>query len=137
MSAPGGRGDRLPILCLDFDGVIHDYRHGWKDGGIYGDVTPGFFEWAEDAAKRFTLVVYSSRSKTAQGRADMVEWLLEQANKNGFPQLPGLFTFSADKPPAYVTIDDRCIRFDGDWTDPDLNPAVLRSFKPWMSRATP
>ena len=39
----------LPILCLDFDGVIHDYRQGWKGGALYGHVTAGFYAWAEDA----------------------------------------------------------------------------------------
>jgi hypothetical protein len=137
MSAPGGRGDRLPILSLDFDGVIHDYHSGWKDGRIYGAVTPGFFAWAEDAAKRFTLIIHSSRGKTPEGRAAMAEWLGEQAALTGNIGIEGLFTIAAEKPPAFVTIDDRCVRFDGDWSDPDLNPAELRSFKPWMSRDTP
>jgi hypothetical protein len=130
------RKSDLPILCLDFDGVIHDYKLGWKDGSIYGSVTPGFFAWAEVAAKSFTLIVYSSRSKTDQGRLAMAKWLGEQAAMTGFPGVDGLLDFAAEKPPAYVTIDDRCIRFDGDWTDPDLYPPAIRQFKPWMSKST-
>lgn len=135
--AQGGRNrmNDLPILALDFDGVIHDYKQGWKDGSIYGNVTEGFFEWAEDAAKRFRLIIHSSRGKTPEGRVAMSRWLLEQAQAHGAPHLAGLFDIAEMKPPAFVTIDDRCVRFGGDWSEPDLNPAVLRSFKPWMASA--
>ena len=64
-----------PILCLDFDGVIHDYREGWKGGDIYGEVTPGFWEWLFKAAKLFRIVVYSSRSKTEEAGQAMQAWL--------------------------------------------------------------
>lgn len=67
-----------PILCLDFDGVIHDYLQGWWDGSIYGRPTKGFFEWAFEAQKHFKLVVYSSRSKTEEGLANMQQWLTEK-----------------------------------------------------------
>jgi hypothetical protein len=112
-----------PILCLDFDGVIHDYRHGWKHGEIYGDVTPGFWEWAVEAQKLFRLVVYSSRSK--DGTDDMMAWLYAQ----GWPDVVNI-EFAHEKPPAYLTIDDRAVCFTGDWSK--LPPAQLMQFKPWM-----
>lgn len=141
-----------PILCLDFDGVIHRYSKGWQGGVIYDDVTPGFFEWAQEAAQHFQLVIYSSRSKDPEQITAMQTWLLNQrvvwrkCNKLpdeshqcsyserfvtfgvGAPK-PLHFEFKAEKPPAYLTIDDRAIQFRGDWTV--LPPAVLREFKPW------
>lgn len=34
-----------PILCLDFDGVIHRYDSGWKGPLVIADgVTDGFFD---------------------------------------------------------------------------------------------
>ena len=124
-----------PILCLDFDGVIHSYDKGWQDGSIYGTVTPGFCDWAEEAKKHFRLVVYSSRSKTPEGIEAMQNWLVPEIfawaeQKEGGSTLHlGDFEFAHEKPPAFLTIDDRAVQFKGDWAA--LDPAVLLAFKPW------
>ena len=122
-----------PTLCIDFDGVIHSYENGWQDGVIYGTVTPGFFEWAQAAQETFKLVVYSSRSGDPLRLHDMMEWLGERGRE--WRETPGnegvLITleFCTQKPPAFLTIDDRAVRFDGDWSA--LDPATLIAFKPW------
>jgi hypothetical protein len=131
----GQKGDRLPILSLDFDGVIHDYGKGWQNGRIYGDVTPGFFEWAMKAKEKFTLVIHSSRANSDIGCEQIIEWLEKQADDKSFVghRVAQWFTIQAEKPPALLTIDDRCVRFDGDWADPKFDPEELRRFKPWMN----
>ena len=127
-----------PIICIDFDGVIHSYERGWQDGTIYGTVTPGFFEWVEQCRDHFKLVIYSSRSKTDEGVMAMGHWLHEQRNawiKAGGqrdPVKPLEIEFAHEKPPAWLTIDDRCIRFEGRWDW--LRPEVLRDFKPWNAK---
>jgi hypothetical protein len=127
-----------PILCIDFDGVVHSYERGWQDGEIYGTVTKGFFEWAEQAAKLFKLVIYSSRSKTEEGQLAMSLWLVAQRKAwraaGGMHETttPLEFEFSNEKPPAFLTIDDRAICFMGSWDD--LDPEKLRMFKPWNAR---
>jgi hypothetical protein len=126
---------KKPILCIDFDGVIHDYKEGWKDGSIYGKVVDGFFEWAEKAQKHFRLVIYSSRSKTREGKEEMERWLYRQYNlwkKEANDTLQ--FEFSNEKPPAFLTIDDRAIQFRGNWNTEELNPEELKKFKPWNIR---
>lgn len=127
-----------PILCIDFDGVVHSYERGWQNGDIYGEVVPGFFEWATQAAPLFRLVIYSSRSQMADGRAQMWAWLKHQWGKWAAERelsddhiRCGEFEFAAEKPPAFVTIDDRAVTFRGDWSAPELAPAALRAFKPW------
>lgn len=132
---------RKPIVCVDFDGVIHSYDRGWQDGAIYGIVVPGFFEWLKVAQDYFQIVIYSSRSKTADGVAAMREWLdrenqrwLDESGKtgeeyNGFPVV-----FAHEKPPAFLTIDDRAITFNGDWFDDAYWPEKLRDFKPWNAQ---
>jgi hypothetical protein len=115
-------------LCIDFDGVIHSYENGWKDGSIYGTIVPGFEDWAHEVAKEFDLVIYSSRSKTPSGRAAMKRWLTR--NWKG-PPIPK-FEFASTKPPAWLTIDDRCIRFQGRWEWIRLD--VLKEFRPWNDK---
>ena len=122
-----------PILCLDFDGVIHDSKAGWQNGEIYGDVTPGFFEWAQAASKVFKLVVYSSRLKDPDLAQAMKKWLIAKYNTWAVKQLEDhevfFFEYAYEKPPAFLTIDDRAIEFRGDWNA--LDPKKLRQFKPW------
>lgn len=127
-----------PILCIDFDGVIHSYERGWQGGSIYGTVVPGFFAWAEKAARQFRLVVYSSRSQEETHQVAMIEWLVAQRKAwraaGGMPERDDHleFEFTAEKPPAFLTIDDRAVCFRGDWTAAELQPETLRAFKPWM-----
>jgi hypothetical protein len=129
-----------PIICVDFDGVVHSYERGWQDGEIYGTVVPGFFEWVERVREHFKLVIYSSRSKTEDGVVAIWQWLHEQRNKwikaGGQRDLvtPLEITISHQKPPVFLTIDDRAIRFDGDWAAPELDPEALLAFKPWTQR---
>lgn len=125
-----------PTICLDFDGVVHQYRSPWQAATIIpDDVTDGFFEWAERAAPHFTIAIYSSRSKEPGGREAMMLWLHAQRKKwrlgggKSETDNPVAFDFPAHKPPAVLYIDDRALRFDGDWSA--LDPVALLAFKPW------
>ena len=129
-----------PTLCIDFDGVIHSYEKGWQDGIIYGTVVPGFFEWAEQAAKQFKLVIYSSRSKSEEGQFAMLAWFIDQRRawrtSGGMNETTDAFgfEFADQKPAAWLTIDDRAVHFKGDWSAPELAPDTMRAFKPWNAR---
>jgi hypothetical protein len=113
------------------------------NGEIYGTVVPGFFEWVERARNYFKIVIYSSRTKSDDGVIAMGLWLHEQRNhwikQGGQRNLtePLEIEFAHEKPAAFLTIDDRAIRFDGDWDAAELSPDALRSFKPWTQRASP
>jgi hypothetical protein len=134
--------DFKPILCIDFDGVIHSYERGWQDGVIYGSVVPGFFEWVETVRDQFEVVIYSSRSKTDEGVTAMSRWLHTRRNewiKGGGQRKmePLTFKFAHEKPAAWITIDDRAITFEGDWSAQHLTPEALRNFRPWNVQPRP
>lgn len=124
--------DSKPILCLDFDGVIHSYQSGWKGPTIIPDVpVDGALEFIRDMRKHFQIKIFSSRSAHPGGPEAMAEWL-RKAFEDAAYEYGTIDRIMADigwpttKPPALVTIDDRAIRFDGTW------PSVEKLFeKPW------
>ncbi len=123
-----------PILCLDFDGVCHSYTSGWQGATIIPDpAVPGLFEFLEQAAKFFDIQVYSTRSKTSEGRDAMCLWFYNQRHiwreQGGMTETdaPLTISFPDEKPPAFVTLDDRALTFTGTWPDVEM----LRTFKTW------
>jgi hypothetical protein len=136
----GGRTYR-PTIAVDFDGCIHSYERGWQGGEIYGTVVPGFFEWVFDAGYAFHVVIHSSRATRPGHVPVMRSWLQEhyaawraiQPEPRRYPYHLGLEIVAA-KPPAWITVDDRCIRFDGHWDELALRPDALLAFKPWTIR---
>ncbi len=114
---------KKPILLLDFDGVIHSYASGWKGADIIpDDPVPGAFEFIEAAMEKFDVQVYSARSCQLGGVWAMRRWF----DRHNF-QFTDYLKFPIEKPPAFLTIDDRCIRFVGEWPSiPDLV-----GFKAW------
>lgn len=128
--------DRKPILCLDFDGVIHSYSSGWKGADVIPDPpVEGAIAFMLGALREFDVVIFSSRSNQRGGIRAMQRWLREHAGQLCWyetPDGPGLedVRFVKEKPAALVTIDDRAITFTGEW--PSI--ASLRSFQPWNKR---
>lgn len=130
---------RKPILCVDFDGVIHSYTSPWTaPHEIHDDAVPGAIAWLWKAVDEFHVHIYSSRSKSEEARHAMVEWMFKQAEKEwpGDEDKPSILiaslTFSCEKPAAFLTIDDRALCFNGDWSTIDIEQ--LRNFKPWNKR---
>lgn len=65
-----------PILCLDFDGVVHCYSNGWKGVGIIDDApVAGALRFILEALERFDVAIYSSRSSKLRGRWAMKRYL--------------------------------------------------------------
>lgn len=110
------------ILCLDFDGVCSKYS-GWKGAdNIDDEPMDGLVEFLEEARKHFSIHIYSSRSNQDGGLEAMKNWF-----KNIYGYLPEWLVFDTVKPPAFVSLDDRTLTFNGVF--PDIK--TLIDFKPW------
>lgn len=103
-----------PAICLDFDGVLHWYRpercvRKYSDDDIQDAPVPGAREAVEELRKTYRVVVYSSRCRSLAGRRAIQFWLHEY----------GIETDGVvdSKPQAVMYVDDRGIRFDGDWAE--------------------
>jgi hypothetical protein len=139
------------ILCVDFDGVIHSYTSGWQGATVIPDPpVPGALKWLWKATEWFDVQVYSSRSKNPEAVLAMRDWMVKWSREdeslgfdhpmshhtvyeeNGETKSSYPIGFAHEKPAAFITIDDRAICFEGDWSE--LEPADLLNFKPWNKK---
>lgn len=126
-----------PILLVDFDGCVHSYTSGWQgEDNIPDPPVRGALQWLWEAASYWDVRIYSSRSRSERGYRAMQEWLIYWAaciwDDDFVRTFMATIKICAEKPPAFLTIDDRAICFQGDWLA--LDPAQLLNFKPWYLR---
>ena len=115
------------IICVDFDGVLHKYTSPWESHEIISDgPVPEALNWIRKMMDdgRFEIHIYSSRSRFPTGLEAMKMWFDEQGLEDNYRDQ---LKFSATKPAAFMTIDDRAFCFEGTFPDPDW----IDSFKPW------
>jgi hypothetical protein len=145
-----------PIICVDFDGVIHGYDSGWKGAHVIPDEpVPGAIDAMLgylDAG--YQVAIFSARSKNIRGRWAMQAWLRREIgihwlNGGSSPSyaeaecmgdagdVARRFKWPWFKPSAVITIDDRALTFNGDWSDPAYTLQGIREFKPWNKRLRP
>jgi len=127
---------RKPILCLDFDGVIHSYTSGWQGADtIRDDIVPGTLEFIYDALAHYRVAVYSSRSSSMAGVDAMKAFIQKHAREKVWDSGREWWLeieWPPNKPAAFLTIDDRAITFNGTW--PTL--AEIGQFQPWTAKVS-
>lgn len=115
------------IIAIDFDGVISNYK-GFKGKGVFEEPVPGSIMAIQCLSlSGHTIIINTTRSET---------WLVEEyLEKHKIPFNYINFCpenqrrhLSPTKVLADVYIDDRNVRFDGNWVA--TYDEVIK-FKPW------
>lgn len=114
-------------VIFDFDGVIHSYTSGWKGIDVIPDEpVSGIREVIDELRNEhgYEVVIVSTRCAETCGIVAIHEWL----HKHGIV----VDRVQAEKPPALVVVDDRCICFDG--TTRGLVEKI-KNFRPYREAA--
>jgi hypothetical protein len=125
--------NKKKIICIDFDGVLHDNtKTVWKNARtIDGDAFEGSISWLRrliySLPHDYEIAIYSSRNAAFGGIYAMKKWLFLYGLNDGDV---AHISFPLYKPPAHVTIDDRAVQFFGVY--PEVKNII--NFKPWNKR---
>lgn len=100
-------------IAIDFDGVIHGYRKGYHDGSIYDTPIKGSIKAIQKLQNRdYNVVILTARKE----KKDIADYIAKWADKRNIT-LKEIPKITNTKIPAFVYIDDRAMRFRGNWTD--------------------
>lgn len=119
-------------VCVDFDGVIHQYTSGWKGAHIVADgPVPGAIRWLEEASLKFNVAIFSARSSRPEGlsamKAAIHTWARGALGIYGAKQLMSRIRFPEKKPAAVLYVDDRAFLFQGRFPTAEF----IDQFQPW------
>lgn len=117
-------------ICIDFDGVIHDYSKGWQGEDVFGNmITNADIGTSILKKKGWTIIIFTTRKKSSK----LEKWLKDNnitydyINEN--PDQPDN---TSGKIIADVYLDDRGICFSGTWNEWFIREIL--DFKPWQER---
>lgn len=134
-------GSYPKTIAIDFDGVIHKYSKGWKDGSIYDEPIQQVFTCIGSLFDTgYSVFIFSTRKPK-----QILKWMKENTYEtdyehNGMGADPGDYKYprfgftvkvipfwkkfwneknvlgiTRRKLPAHVYVDDRALKFEGDW----------------------
>lgn len=91
-------------LLIDLDGVLNEYS-GKYDENVIPPPKEGADNLLKELAKDYSVKIFTSRNKTTAK-----EWLQDNNLSKYVQDVTNI------KEPAYLQIDDRCIKFEGNYS---------------------
>jgi len=131
----------MKTIAIDFDGVIHKYSKGWHDGTCYDEPIEGAEEFLKKIMenKDISVFILSTRSPW-----QIKNWIIENMSQTfgamavdcgqvwcgqdgyeveivpfwkKFWNKKDVLGITRRKLPAIAYIDDRAVKFNGDWKE--------------------
>ena len=91
-------------IYIDFDGVLNNYN-GWKGNNELFEPQTGVKDFLNKLSLSYKIYIFSARNPL-----DIADWLIKHNLRKYISNITNV------KNPAYAYIDDRAIRFDGDYS---------------------
>ena len=104
------------IIYVDFDGVLNEYK-GWMGKENLFKPRKGVEDFLKDLSENYIIYIF-----TAREMRKVEVWLMK------YKLLIYISNITNIKEPAHAYIDDRAIRFDGDYSK---ILSELEGFKPY------
>jgi len=124
--------DRQPTICIDLDGTLAEY-HGWDgEWTEIGEPLPGAWEFCRELRRLgWRIIIHTCRGDLEAVRT----WLdAHTIAYDGINCTEHNAEGSSAKPIADVYLDDRAVRFEGNFTFALLAVQIARRDGVWWER---
>ncbi|MGN0030489.1 MAG: hypothetical protein ACI37Q_00870 [Candidatus Gastranaerophilaceae bacterium] len=103
-------------ILIDLDGVLNTYS-GKYDESYIPPIAKGAYQFIKDLSDEYKILVFTSRNLLLTSK-----WIIENNLEKYIDNVTNV------KEPNYLIIDDRCINFNGDFTELKKK---INNFKVW------
>lgn len=111
--------NNMKTILIDLDGVLNTYNGNFDENYI-PEIREGADKFLKDLYQNYNIKIFTTRNKILT-----VKWLI----KNKLDQY--IKDVTATKEPALLHIDDRCINFNGNYSE---TTSQINNFKTWYSK---
>jgi hypothetical protein len=123
-------------IAFDFDGVIHGYSRGWQDGECYDPPVPGALDFLRECMETHNVFILTTRDVGQVGEyirkhAPEIQLQVAAFYDSIFWNAQGILLITNRKLAAEFYIDDRAIRFRGNW---DVTRVQMEQERPWNEK---
>ena len=92
-------------ILIDLDGVLNTYT-GKFDENYIPPIKEGALEFIKELSNQFKIKIFTTRKSLLAS-----EWIIQNGLKEYIDDVTNI------KEPSYLQIDDRCITFNGNFSD--------------------